>query len=305
MRVCIAGADCFIGFPLVNRFASNNNDVIALVRVGNKNCKEFANNKNVSTLELDFADYDKLSEVVGQIDCLIVLAWIGTRGQARLDEELQLNNYKKVYSAINSAINNGCKKILTAGSQAEYGLCTGLIDENTICNPNTSYGKYKLKLYEDVFKLCIEKNVIYKEPRFFSLYGPGDFPGTLIMTTIDKMKNNVECDFTESVQMWDYLFIEDAVDAVVKLSTIDCEDGAYNFGSGDRRQLKDYIKEIKNILKSSSKLNFGAIPYGPAGIVSIEPNINKLKKEINWYPKHTFKEGIKEILAISEKGQKF
>lgn len=300
MRVCVAGADCFVGFPLVLKFASENNDVIALVRVGNKNCKEFLDVKNVTTIELDFGNYDKLGSIVGPVDCLIVLTWIGTRGAARMDERLQSENYKMVFSAIRSSIENGCKKILTAGSQAEYGLCSGLIDENTPCNPNTEYGKYKLKLFNDVRELCFEKNVAYKEPRFFSLYGPGDFSGTLIMSAIEKMKNNEECNFTKSVQMWDFLYIKDAIDAVVKLSTIDCDDGAYNFGSGDRRQLKDYIEELKTILKSSSKLNYGIIPYGPSGVVSIEPNISKLKKETNWSPAFSFEAGIKEILRNLE-----
>lgn len=301
MRVCVAGADCFVGFPLVHKFASENNDVIALVRAGNKNCKELSDVKNVTILELDFGDYDKLGSIVGPVDCLVVLTWIGTRGVARMDENLQSENYKMVFSAIRSSIEHGCKKILTAGSQAEYGLCSGLIDENTPCNPNTEYGKYKLKLFNDVCKLCSEKHVAYKEPRFFSLYGPGDFPGTLIMSTIKKMKNNEECDFTKSIQMWDFLYIQDAIDAVFKLSTIDCDDGAYNFGSGDIRQLKDYIEEIKTILKSSSKLNYGSIPYGPSGVVSIEPNISKLKKETNWSPTFTFEAGINEILNNLEK----
>ncbi len=304
MRVCIAGADCFIGFPLVHRFASENNDVVALVRVGNKDYKGFADNKNIKVIELDFVDYDRLGEVVGPVDCLIVLTWIGTRGHARLDEQLQLNNYKMIYSAIKSTIHYGCKKVLTAGSQAEYGICSGLIDENTVCNPNTAYGKYKVQLYKDVQKLCSQKKVVFIEPRFFSLYGPGDSSETLIMSTIKKMKDSKECNFTESTQMWDYLYIDDAVDAIVKLSTFGSSSGAYNFGSGDRRQLKEYIEEIKSILNSSSKLNYGAIPYGPSGAVSIEPDIRKLKGAISWSPKFTFERGIKATIKSLEKESK-
>lgn len=300
MRICVAGADCFVGIPLVNAFANTGNDVVAVVRKDSINGLLFGQSDNLTILPLDFATYEKLGETIGKVDCLVVLTWIGTRGEARQNKELQEENYSKISSAIKSVIANGCKKVLTAGSQAEYGLCSDIISENTPCNPNTEYGKYKLKLFNDMRAYCIQKDVSYKEPRFFSLYGPGDYPGTLIMSTIQKMLKNEDCSFTESIQLWDYLYVDDAVDAVVKMCLFECEDGAYNVGSGDCRQLKKYIEELKSILGSKSRLLFGAIPYSSAGIININPNISKLKKELSWSPNYSFKKGIKSILKSLE-----
>ena len=295
MRICIAGADCFIGIPLVKAFANTGNDIVAVVRDGKVDNSLFDSSHNVEIIPLDFKKYEKLGDIVGSVDCLIILTWIGTRGEARQNKNLQRENYEKISKAIKSVIANGCKKVLTAGSQAEYGLFHGIIKEDTPCNPNTEYGKYKLKLFNDMSEYCTKHDVSYKEPRFFSLYGPGDYSGTLIMSSLQKMKLNQDCDFTESIQMWDYLYVDDAVDAVVGIALTNCQDGVYNIGSGDRRQLKCYIEELKTIVGSKSKLNFGSIPYGESGIVSIEPDISKLKKEIGWRPNHTFKEGILAI----------
>lgn len=303
MRICIAGADCFIGIPLVKAFAKTGNEIVAVIREDNQSSSLFDQSKNVVTIPLNFFEYEKLGEKVGHVDCLIVLTWIGTRGEARQNEELQKENYNKISAAIKSVITNGCKKVLTAGSQAEYGLCSDVISENTPCNPNTEYGKYKLKLFNDISAFCSQNAVSYKEPRFFSLYGPGDFSGTLIMSTIQKMLKDEDCSFTESVQLWDYLFVDDAVDAVVKMCLLDCKDGAYNVGSGDCRQLKEYIKELKSILGSKSKLLFGAVPYGPAGIININPNISKLKNELSWSPNYSFEKGVKTILKFLEQNR--
>lgn len=296
MRICIAGADCFIGIPLVKAFANTGNDIVAVVKDGNVDNSLFDSGHNVEIIPLDFKKYEKLGDMVGSVDCLIVLTWIGTRGEARQNKNLQRENYEKISKAIKSVIANGCKKVLTAGSQAEYGLFHGIIKEDTPCNPNTEYGKYKLKLFNDMSEYCTKHDVSYKEPRFFSLYGPRDFPGTLIMSSIEKMKKNEDCDFTESIQMWDYLFVEDAVSAVIDLCTKDCKDGPYNLGSGDRRQLKDYVEELKTIIGSESKLIFGSIPYGESGIISIEPSIEKIEKELSWHPKYSFRDGITAIL---------
>ncbi len=38
--------------------------------------------------------------------------------------------------------------------------------------------------------------------------------------------------------MWDFLYIDDAIEALYRLCTQECPNGVYNFGSGDVRQLR-------------------------------------------------------------------
>lgn len=295
MKICITAANCFIGLPLVRRAADRGWDVVAVVREGNSQKEMIGTIPNTSVVELNLEEYSLLGEKVGTIDCLVMLTWDGTRGKARSDENLQANNYECCYAAIESVIKHGCKKIVTAGSQAEYGNVNGIITEETVCNPNTEYGKYKLKLYNSVSKLCARNNVAHIETRFFSLYGPGDFENTLIMANIRKMLKNEVCDMTACSQLWDYLYIDDAVDALEKLCARG-NSGIYNFGSGNIKPLYKYVEEMKLVIRSKSELNFGAVPYGSKGPVSIQPSVKKLQNEINWKAQYSFKDGIEKIL---------
>ena len=111
-----------------------------------------------------------------------------------------------------------------------------------------------------------------------------------IMNLIDKMKKDVSCDLTQCIQMWDFLYLDDAVKAIINLCEQECTSGAYNLGSGDVRKLKAYVEEVKKILHSSSQINYGAVPYPETGMVSIVPSINKIKKEISWEPRVSFEE---------------
>ena len=299
MKICITAANCFIGLPLVRKASDCGWNVVAVVRKGNTQKEMIDTISNTSVIELNLEEYSRLGEKVGPVDCLVMLTWNGTRGQARSDEYLQVKNYECCYAAVESAIKYGCKKIVTAGSQAEYGIVDGIITEETICNPNTEYGKYKLKLYHSVSELCAKNNVTHIEPRFFSLYGPGDFENTLIMANIRKMLKNEACDMTECSQLWDYLYIDDAVDALEKLCARG-NSGIYNFGSGDVRPLYEYMEEMKLVIHSESELNFGAVPYGSAGPVSIHPSVKKLQNEINWKAQYSFKDGIETILGVSQ-----
>ena len=194
----------------------------------------------------------------------------------------------------------GCKRIITVGSQAEYGITTGCVEENYVCKPNTQYGIYKYKLFEETFQLCVKKGIQYKAPRIFSVYGPNDNEETLVMSCINKMVVGKPCYLTMCNQEWDYLFVDDAVEALIALTERECMDGVYNLGSGDCRLLKEYVYEMKAILNSKSEIVFGAVSYPSSGIVNVHPSIERIAREVNWRANTSFKEGIGKILKNNE-----
>ncbi len=294
----ITGATSFIGRRIVNYAAQEGWSVIAVTRM---NGKSRINNDNVCrVLELDMKDYFRLGKLAPNVDCFVHLAWDGTRGQDRFEKEKQENNCVCGMSAIKSVVDSGCKTIITAGSQAEYGLVTEEITENTPCNPNTAYGYYKLKLFEDALTLCRQSGVAVKDSRFFSLYGPGDYEKTAVMQCVRNMCLNEPCELTACTQMWNYLYVDDAARAVLSLCASDCQEGAYNIASGDSRTLRQYIEEMKRVLNSSSELRYGAVPYTKAGPVSICPSIRKIVEATGWRPVITFSEGVKLVARSLE-----
>lgn len=298
-KLVITGATSFIGKAIIE--AASAFQVKAVVRRNSDKADALRAMANVEVVELNMDEYAALGEIVGPSDCYIHLAWNGTRGTDRMNEELQRSNYLYGMQAIESMLKAGCKRIITAGSQAEYGNVAGIITEETQCHPNTRYGEYKLRLYEDALRLCAANGVSYKEPRIFSIYGPGDYEKTLIMSLIAKLSNNEPCDLTAGTQKWDYLHVSDAAAAIVTLATADCPDGAYNLASGDVRTLRDYIEELTQILKSDSKLNFGAIPYPDTGAVSIAPCIEKIQALTGWTAKKRFSDGIREMIITERR----
>lgn len=296
MRVVVTGATSFIGKQFVLSAVKIGWDVVAVVRKNSPKLSELKTISNHEIIELNMDEYHQIGEMTGKCDCFVHFAWNGTRGQERNDQIMQEANYENSIAAIRSMIAAGCQRIITAGSQAEYGCCNGVITEETECHPNTQYGIYKLKVFNAVKQLCEERKVSYREPRFFSLYGPGDYNKTLIMSLFSTMKKNEPCNLTQCVQMWDFLHIDDAIDAVIKLCEKDCPDGVYNLGSGDIRTLKEYVEEVKDILNSSSQLIYGAIPYPETGMVSFFPSIEKIKKEVSWKPQVSFRVGIERMI---------
>lgn len=296
MRAVITGANSFIGKRLQGVLLNKGWEIIAVTR----KCTE--ENANVRNVTMTMQEYHNLGRILGSFDCLIHLAWNGTRGADRMDAEMQNKNVEYSLDAVRAALEVGCKKVITAGSQAEYGPHNDRITEESECRPNTEYGKAKLSFYQKAAKLCAEYGAVCIEPRFFSLYGPDDYKDTMVISTLRHLLSGEECLLTQGIQMWDYLHIDDACNALSALCIKeDVPAGVYNFGSGDVRPLKDYILQMQAIAGGTGKLNFGAIPYPPTGMVSLWPDVTKLKTAINWKPQTTFETGIREIVETMKR----
>ena len=302
MNIAISGATSMIGAALTNRLLERNHNVIAIIRRESSKIETINSSPNLSVIQCNMEDYCALDNIIeAKVDIAVSLAWNGTRGADRNIKVIQEENYNNSISFLKKMIKKGCQKFITAGSQAEYGCWTSneKLKEDVAPNPNTEYGKYKLKFYEFAKDYCHKNGCKLVEPRFFSLFGPGDYEGTLIISTLKKMINNEPCELTDCNQIWNFLYIDDAVDGLIKLIENNIPEGIYNFGSGYSAPLKDFISEMKDITKSDSELRYGAIHYPTTGIVNVNPDVKKLMG-IGWENRTSFRLGIMKIICNSK-----
>ena len=300
MKVVITGANSFIGTRLAERFSEEGWESVLVVRPGHT--VQVPANAQLVPLSMD--EYSKLGELTGGCDCFVHLSWQGVRGSQRMDKELQEANVVFSMQGIASVLRAGCAKVVLSGSQAEYGPQFEPTTEQAVCRPHTEYGKAKLALARQIADLCVQKNVAYKLLRIFSTYGPRNYPDTLIMSMLRNMRSNRPCELTPCTQQWDFLYIDDAVDAIIRICGLPCTDGIYNIASGDVRPLSEFVKEMLRVTKSSSRLLFGAIPYPETGKMSLWPDVTKLHKELNWQSAIQFETGIQRTMDWINESEK-
>lgn len=297
-KIIITAANSFIGKRLCKQLELRGHQICAVVRTAFKEDFIFENMENIQIVRCDMEHYKSLPDIVHEtFDIGIMLAWNGTRGADRDNWHKQQDNYNFSVDCIHSLLNLGCTTLVLAGSQAEYGPAHGKdkVLETDVCNPNTEYGKSKLQLYHAADAICHNKARLI-EPRFFSLYGPDDFEGTMIISMIRNMLQNKPCELTECIQLWDFLYIDDAIDAIAALMESNTAEGIYNFGSGISRPLKKYVEIMYRLAGSNSALHYGKVAYPVTGIVHTNPSIQKLTSETGWTPKVSFTEGIKRVI---------
>ncbi len=296
-HIVVTGATGFVGRNLVSKLLESGYDVTAIIRPNSKNKNSLPFSRNLKIIEESMSNYKNLDKAIVNCHCVFSLAWNGVWEDQRNDKVIQEKNYMHSLDLLYASQRMGCKVFFSAGSQAEYGIVYGKITELTPCNPVTWYGKYKLKLFEEASNICEQMNIKFIEPRFFSLYGPGDYEKTLINTMIIKLINNKDCELTQCIQMWNYLYIYDAIDALIGLLNSNCESGVFNIASESSYPLRYFIEILYEVTKSKSNLYYGKIDYPNSGITNINVDVIKLKMAINWKEKFSFKDGVKSIIT--------
>jgi nucleoside-diphosphate-sugar epimerase len=302
----VLGATSFIGRNLCKRLSGNpENKIVAVVRPNSFQRDCLVEKGNVSVIEVGMDQYTRLSRYCPvPVDAAVLLSWNGTRGASRMDGKMQKTNYEQLVSVLPELERLHCRVVVSAGSQAEYGPTT--TDQKTSeafpARPNTEYGKWKLAFCAYASSWAEAHQMRFVEPRFFSLYGEGDYENSMIMETLRNLLANRECRFTKATQLWDYLHIDDAVSGIQCLIDSPNAKGVYNFGYGESLSLFSFIQEMKTLTGSTSPLMFGAIPYPATGIVNVNPDCSRLKG-LGWSPSVTFEEGIMR-LVISMKDKK-
>ena len=103
----------------------------------------------------------------------------------------------------------------------------------------------------------------------------------------------------ESVKIWsnkperDFIFTEDAADAVLKLIESDFE-GIINLGSGKKHSLL----EMTNIIEKISGKKIFSENKNVSGPMKFTTDISKLQKVINWEPKFSLKTGLEKTYNV-------
>jgi nucleoside-diphosphate-sugar epimerase len=247
-----------------------------------------------------FCGLDNLKElpklVGGTADVFYHFGWDGTSGSDRQDMYKQNMNVRYALDAVEAAAKLGCKRFVGAGSQAEYGRYEGKLDGETPTSPENGYGMAKLCAGEMSRVECNALGMDHVWVRILSIYGPRDGMGSMISSTICKLLGGECPDLTEGIQKWDYLYSEDAADALYRCAVCGRNGAVYPLGSGQAMPLRAYIEAMRDAIDPALPLGFGKIPYGPLQVMHLQADISEISADAGFVPRTEFADGIRETI---------
>lgn len=131
--------------------------------------------------------------------------------------------------------------------------------------------------------------------RLFPPYGPADNERKLIPFVIKKFIEHHNPDLTTGRQKWDFVNVNDIVDAYLKVLLVPVFENKHeviNIGTGNAVSIREVVALIAKILDSNMKPNWGKIPHRRNEVWFTSADISKAKTLLNWQPNTTLKEGL-------------
>lgn len=133
-----------------------------------------------------------------------------------------------------------------------YGDAECPIPETAETNPITTYGIQKLTIEKMLFLYNYMYGLEYRIARLSNPYGPYQRPngrlGVITMFTDCALRGKKVVVYGDGSVVRDYIYIDDAITAILNISFYHCKYRIYNVGSGIGLSIKEVLYEIMNVL---------------------------------------------------------
>ena len=293
----ITGGAGFICSNLTDFLVKNDHKVIVLDNFisGKKKNLSHHKKKNVRIIKTDISKNEELDRHFKGADYVFHLAGLAEIiPSIKNPKKYFVNNVLGTLNVLEAAKKAKIKKFIYAASSSCYGAPKKF--------PTSEKSKIDLKHPYAVTKFMGEELVmkyasIYNMPnisfRFFNVYGPrlntsGQY-SAVMGNFLEQNKNNKPLTVVgNGKQTRDFIHVYDLVNAFLKTIKSKTVNEVFNLGSGK----KTSINAIAKIFGGTIKF----IPKRPGEPKNSLADISKIKKKINWKPKISIEQGIKNLL---------
>lgn len=297
-KVLVVGANGFLGSKLSIELSKKGCQVVAFVdqrfpydsikNAGNITIKEFI-------LE-EIESLNKIPEIAG-IDTLYHFAWTGVNAIVRNEAEVQVQNVMFGLKVMEFAEYNNIRRVIVPGSAAEVSCGDGVITGKETSAPSDMYGAAKVATRYICQAYARQHNIELIWTLITSIYGPGRNDNNLISYVIQTLLKGGKPSTTGLEQQWDYLYVDDLINALVLLGQKGVGGKVYPIGSGEHKQMREYVEIIRNLIDLSLPLGVGEIPYkNPDKIDNQVLDISALKEDTGFEVEYCFVKGISNTI---------
>lgn len=298
-KVLITGGAGFIGSFLAHKLVKLGRDVTIVDNLS-MGRKENIDDIDVTFYQRDVCDHQFMHKLLanGQFDYIYYLAAVSSVADS-VERPLETHevNQESVVDTLEYIRKEKLpiKKFLFTSSAAVYGNLPDFPKrEDSHVQPLTPYAidKYASERY------TIDYGRLYSIPtvavRFFNVYGPrqnpnSEYSGVLSIVTKCLKEDKPFTLYGDGSQTRDFVYVEDVVDVLVKISTETNEPTVYNIANGDETPLIDVIHTYEDI--AGRKLNIIQKEARRGDISKSRADVSKLKR-IGFEPQWSLHDGL-------------
>jgi UDP-glucose 4-epimerase len=256
----------------------------------------------IDDIELFSGDLSNITDIDKATDHVdYVFHFIGTTIPKTASDNPIYDLESNVLASINfleASKNKKIRKIIFSSSGGTvYGLPHALpIHEDHRTDPISAYGISKLTVEKYIKYYSYQYGLNHIILRFSNPYGPrqniGNYQGAIIHF-LDSIYHS------KKIEIWgdgsvvrDYFFVRDLIPLFQTLPSADLHNETFNIGYGKGTSINEVLKTIKSVVGADPD-----ITYTKGRTIDVNINylcIDKAKQRLNWDPKTSLAEGIRE-----------
>ena len=312
-NILVSGGAGFIGSNLCEELIGLGANVTCLDNFSTglrENLEAIKDHPNFRLIEGDIRDLDTCQKACENQDFVLHEAALGSVPRS-INDPITSNdvNVGGFLNMLVAARDCKVKRLVYAASSSTYGDSENLPKvEDVIGKPLSPYAitKYVNELYADVFKRTYDFDTVGL--RYFNVFGRKQNPNGAYAAVIPKFVMQLMNHESPVINgggeySRDFTYIDNVILMNLLALTSDHTDSlnqVYNTAFGERTTLNDLVKYLKQYLSDfDPKIADVEIIYGdyrkgdvPHSLASIE----KAKHLLNYEPKHSMKEGLKQAV---------
>ena len=284
-KILLTGGTGYLGSRILKQLIENGNSVLLLKRSFSNpaRIKEYIN--KIDSYDSDLIPLERIFRE-NTIDTIVHCATNYGRGETDPLHVIEANLLLPL-------------KLLELGKK--YHI-KSFINTDTILDKRINYYSLSKKQFKDwlfVYKqdyTCINVSLEH-------FYGPGDDATKFVTYIIHNLLKNVDkIDLTKGEQKRDFIYIDDVVDAFVKiinsLDNFNRDFYEFEIGTTHPLSIKQFVELAKQLSGNKhTLLNFGALPYRENEVMNYYVNTSEISK-LGWKCNWTIEEGLKKMIEL-------
>lgn len=296
-KILITGANGFLGSHLACRLAESQKAVVGLDKSWEEDRLEGV---DISKIALDLLSPTNLRDHLEGVRVVVHCAWATTPHSTYTDPGKEIDDNLMATVSLASACQGLDieRFIFCSSGGLIYGDVEpkeGRIIEEANLAPKTPQGMLKLVLERLLVQQFAESNTRVTTLRISNLYGPGgprEGNQGLVTIALNRwLKGQAVKMYGEGKEIRDYLYIEDCVDAIVRLIDSDTTYGTFNISSGHGHSTAEMLESIKVLVGRDVPIERVASRQG-----AVQWNVldnEKIHKAVGWLPRTDLQDGIR------------
>ncbi len=298
VKSVVTGGAGFIGSNLVDSLVKNGHRVIVIdnLSTGRKSNISHHNKNKVKLINTDISKSKNLKNIIKGSSYVYHLAGLADIVPSIENPNAYFNtNVNGTLNILNACKDLKIKKFIYAASASCYGIPKKYpTSENIKMDPKYPYALTKLIGEQMVLHYAKVYNMPNLSFRFFNAYGlrsrtTGAYGAVFGVFLAQKLANKPLTVVGNGKQTRDFIHVSDLVEAIIMASQKPKLKGEiFNLGSG----IETSVNHIAKII-GGKKIY---VPKRPGEPDRSKADITKIRKTLNWKPKVSIKDGVKQLL---------